>query len=66
MDFENVIKERYSVRKFLDKPVEEDKIKKIMEACMMAPTAKNKQPIKIFGSCRICAKENPIFSVIWR
>ena len=40
MDFENVIKERYSVRKFLDKPVEEDKIQKIMEACMMAPTAK--------------------------
>ena len=48
MDFENVIKERYSVRKFLDKPVEEDKINKIMEVCMVAPTAKNKQPIKVF------------------
>ncbi|MBQ1550911.1 MAG: nitroreductase family protein [Bacilli bacterium] len=48
MDFENVIKERYSVRKFLDKPVEEEKIEKIMEACRLAPTAKNKQPIKVF------------------
>ena len=49
MDFEKVIKERYSVRKFLDIPVEDEKIQKIMEACILAPTAKNKQPIKIFA-----------------
>ena len=48
MNFEELIRERYSVRKFLDTPVEEEKIEKIMEACMVAPTAKNKQPIKVF------------------
>ena len=49
MNFEELIRERYSVRKFLDTPVEEEKIEKIMEACMVAPTAKNKQPIKVIA-----------------
>ena len=49
MDFEKIIRERYSVRKFLDTPVEEEKINKIMEACMVAPTAKNLQPIRVFA-----------------
>lgn len=48
MDFENVIRERYSVRRFLDISVEDEKIEKIMEACRLAPTAKNLQPIKVF------------------
>ena len=48
MDFLNLAKERYSCRKFSDKAVEQDKIDKIIEAALAAPTAVNKQPFKIF------------------
>ncbi|MBC8415965.1 MAG: nitroreductase family protein [Candidatus Cloacimonetes bacterium] len=37
------IKERYSVRKFLDKPVEQEKIDTLLEAARLAPSASNKQ-----------------------
>lgn len=39
----NCIKERYSVRKFLDKPVEQEKIDTLLEAARLAPSASNKQ-----------------------
>ena len=48
MDFENVIRERKATRKFSDKPVEQEKLEKILEAGRVAPTAKNIQPIKIY------------------
>ena len=48
MEFEKVIKERKSTRKFCDKKIEKDKLKKILEAGRLAPTAKNLQPIKIY------------------
>lgn len=48
MEFEKVIKERYSCRKFLETPVEEDKLMAILEAGRLAPTAKNRQPFKIY------------------
>ena len=48
MDFLSLAKERYSVRKFDSKPVEEDKVQKILEAGQIAPTAKNCQSHKIF------------------
>ncbi len=48
MDFLDLCKERYSVRKFSDKPVEEEKLQKILEAGQLAPTAKNSQSHKIF------------------
>ena len=35
---------RTSVRKFLNKPVEKEKIEKILRAAMAAPSAKNQQP----------------------
>ena len=38
---------RKSVRKYLDKPIEEDKIEKILCAGMAAPSAGNKQPWSI-------------------
>ena len=41
-------KNRYSCRAFSDRPVEEEKIKRIIEAGIAAPTAVNKQPYKIF------------------
>lgn len=37
-------KERYSVRKFSDKKVEDEKLELILEAGRIAPTAKNYQP----------------------
>ena len=48
MDFENVIKERKSTRKFSDKKIEQQELDKILEAGRIAPTAKNIQPIKIY------------------
>lgn len=47
-NFLDLAKERYSVRKFTDKPIEKDKLKKILEAAKVAPTAKNLQPVKIY------------------
>lgn len=44
MEFEKIIKDRCSVRKFSNKKVEEEKINKIVEAGILAPTACNKQP----------------------
>ena len=41
-------KERYSVRKPADKPVEQKKIDKIIETPLLAPTAKNIQLFKIW------------------
>ncbi len=48
MTFLELAKERYSVRKYKDKPVEQDKIDMILEASRVAPTACNKQPQKIY------------------
>ncbi len=48
MEFSNLIKERYSVRDFSNAKVEEEKLAKIMEAGMVAPSAKNQQPIKVY------------------
>ena len=44
MNFLHLIKERYSVRKYLAKKVEENKLNHILEAGRVAPTALNKQP----------------------
>lgn len=48
MTFLDLAKERYSVRKFSDKKIEQEKIDKIIEAGMAAPTACNIQPVKIW------------------
>ena len=48
MAFLELAKERFSCRKFSDRIVEEDKIDKIIKAGLLAPTAVNKQPFKIF------------------
>lgn len=47
MEFSQLIKERYSCRKFKDILVEQEKIDKILEAAMVAPTAVNRQPQRI-------------------
>ncbi|MBQ7578630.1 MAG: nitroreductase family protein [Synergistaceae bacterium] len=48
MEFVDVIKSRYSCRKFASKPVEDEKLNAILEAARLAPTAKNVQPVKIW------------------
>ena len=48
MEFEKVITERKATRKFSNKPVEKEKIDKILWSGRIAPTAKNIQPIKIY------------------
>ncbi len=47
MEFFDLIKKRYSVRAYQSKPVEEEKLQKVLEAANLAPTAANRQPFKI-------------------
>lgn len=42
--FLDLAKSRFSSRKYLQKPVEEEKILKVIEAARIAPSAANKQP----------------------
>jgi nitroreductase len=48
MDFFKLIEERHSMRAFADKPVEEDKVKRILEVANHAPSAGNLQGYEIF------------------
>jgi nitroreductase len=48
MEFLDLVKERHSIRKYLNKPVEEEKLAKILEAARLVPTAANRQPQKIY------------------
>lgn len=47
MNFSELVKSRYSCRKFSDKAVEDYKLTAIINAGISAPTAKNVQPVKI-------------------
>ena len=47
MDFQSLAQERYSLRKFDSRPVEEEKLLKVLEAGRSAPTAHNFQPQRI-------------------
>jgi len=46
MDFLELVKKRQSVRGYLDKPVEREKIERCLEAARLAPSACNSQPWK--------------------
>ena len=48
MDFQQVLDNRFSVREFADKNVEQQKIDEILAVAQIAPTAKNIQPQKIY------------------
>ena len=48
MQFDDVINSRYSVRKYSEKPVEDEKLQKILETGRIAPTAKNMQGQHIY------------------
>jgi len=47
MDFYDVIKQRRSIRGFSDRPVEKEKLERILGAARTAPTAANRQPFRI-------------------
>ncbi len=44
MDFFDAVRLRRSVRKYVDRPVEPDKLRLILEAARLAPSARNRQP----------------------
>ena len=47
MSFSDLVKQRYSVRKYANRPVEAEKLAAILEAGRLAPTAVNYQPQRI-------------------
>ena len=47
MNFLEIAKKRYSVRSYTGKKVEQEKLDKILLAAHVAPTAANKQPVKL-------------------
>ena len=47
MDFQELLQKRQSVRKYLDKVVEKEKLEQIIEAVHLAPSACNSQPWKL-------------------
>lgn len=44
----DVMEKRYSVRGYLDKEVEKEKLDKVLRAAQIAPTGVNAQAFKIF------------------
>lgn len=52
MDFKDVIKSRYSCKKYSSRPVEEETLVRILEAGRLAPTAKNLQEQHIYVATR--------------
>ena len=48
MSFYDLVKERFSVRSFSNRAIEDEKLKQIFEAGRLAPTAMNEQPQRIF------------------
>ena len=47
MSFAELVQQRYSVRKYDSRPIEQEKMEKILEAGRLAPTAVNYQPQRI-------------------
>ena len=48
MDFNELAEKRYSVRRFSDKKVEDGKLRAVLETVLLAPTAKNIQPERVY------------------
>jgi nitroreductase len=48
MDFYDIIRTRRSCRVFSDRPVERDKLERIVEAALWAPSGKNRQNYRVF------------------
>ena len=48
MNFTTLAKERYSCRKISSRPIESEKLEAIKQAAIVAPTAHNFQPLKVW------------------
>lgn len=48
MSLLDTAKQRYSVRKYQQRPVEKEKLEQILEAAHVAPTAANRQPVRLY------------------
>lgn len=48
MEFKDVIKNRYSCKKYANRPLEDEKVAAILEAGRLAPTAKNLQEQHVY------------------
>jgi nitroreductase len=46
VEFSELVARRYSVRAYRPDPVEDDKVRQVLEAARLAPTAANHQPIQ--------------------
>ena len=57
MEFEKLLQERYSCRKFSSRKVDPALVDEIIEAGRLAPTAVNQQPVRIFRMESEQAKE---------
>ena len=75
MDFEKLCAERYSLRKFSNRPIEAEKLEKVLEAGRKAPTAHNLQPQRILvmqskealekaEECTACKFHPPVILVV--
>ncbi len=47
MDFRELVTTRASVRRYEQRPVEEDLVRQVLEAARLAPTADNRQPFRL-------------------
>ena len=47
MEFNELVRTRYSVRAYKSTPVEEEKLQQVLEAAILAPTAVNWQPFRL-------------------
>ena len=67
MNFMELAQARYSVRKFADTPIEQEKLDQILEAGRVAPTAANLQPqhIYVLQSEEALAKVNAVCRCIY-
>lgn len=63
MDYFELIAKRHSVRAYRDTPVEKEKLDAVLEAARLAPTAANRQPVRIFVAK---TNGNPALSKIYR
>jgi nitroreductase len=56
VDYFELIEARYSVRAYSNRPVEEEKLRRVLRAAQLAPTAANMQPFRIVvretGGCQ--------------
>ena len=65
MEFLELVSKRYSERYFSEKPIEQDKINKILESGRLVPTACNYQPQKFYilkskKSLELASKVTPL------